>query len=155
MRTSALSATASPSEIAKSLGESPANYPGPEPRAQKVADFVGPVAGGSPLWAGFYATYDAATIAYSAPDAPWTEQGWRIKILFLVEPDQNTPVELEGTSVDESAAPVTFDVDDATSGATANLRSAFSTRHQRRVARIPDLCVLPVGRLLSVHGDVG
>jgi hypothetical protein len=101
------------------LGEAPSNCPGPEPRTQKVADFVGPVAGGSPLWAGFYATYDPATNAYSAPDAPRTEQGWRIKNHFPVEHAHRAPVELTGTSVDEPAATVTFDIEDAEPGATA------------------------------------
>jgi hypothetical protein len=75
-----------------------------------VADFVGPVVGGPPLWAGIYATYDAASNAYSAPDAPLTEDGWRIKILYLLEPGQDGTVELVGAGVGETAGSVTFAV---------------------------------------------
>jgi hypothetical protein len=45
------------------LAEAPGGCPGPEPRSQTVADFVGQVVGGPPLWAGIYATYDQASNA--------------------------------------------------------------------------------------------
>jgi hypothetical protein len=92
------------------LAEAPGGCPGPEPRSQAVADFVGPVAGGPPLWAGIYASYDAAGNAYSAADAPLTEYGWRIKILYLLEPAHEGAVQLVGAGVDGTTGTVTFAV---------------------------------------------
>ena len=63
------------------------------------------------LWAGPYATYQAATNAYSAPDAPHTEHGWRIKILFLLEPRREVAVELVGEGVDRTHGAVTFAIE--------------------------------------------
>jgi hypothetical protein len=110
-----MAATSSPQSLPPSpspepLAAAPADCPGPEPRTQTVADFVGPVAFGPPLWAGVYATYDPAKNAYSAPDAPLTEQGWRIKILFLLEPGQDATVELVGEGVAGTDAAVRFAV---------------------------------------------
>jgi len=87
--------------------------PGPEPKLETVADFIGPVAFGPPLWAGVYATYDAASNAYAAPDAPFTEDGWRIKILFLLEPKHDSDVELIGHGVRGTERAVLFSVEGA------------------------------------------
>jgi hypothetical protein len=86
----------------------PEGCPGPPPRPRVVADFVGPVAFGPPLWAGVYANYDAASNAYAAPDAPYTNEGWRIKILFLLGPEQNAAVELVGVGVNGTDGAVLF-----------------------------------------------
>jgi hypothetical protein len=99
-----------PALSSKPLAEAPGGCPGPEPRSKTVADFVGPVVGGPPLWAGIYATYDAASNAYSSPDAPFTESGWRIKILYLLEPDQDGTVELLGAGVEGTDGNVSFAV---------------------------------------------
>jgi hypothetical protein len=100
-----------PSPTAKPLGVAPEGCPGPEPRTETVADFIGPVAFGPPLWAGVYATYNAATNTYSAPDAPLTEHGWRIKILYLLEPGHDTAVELVGEGVEATDGAVVFAVE--------------------------------------------
>ena len=99
-----------PAPSSERLAEAPGGCPGPEPRSQTVADFVGPVVGGPPLWTGVYATYDAASNSYSAPDAPLTEDGWQIKILYLIGPGQDGIIELVGAGVEDTAGSVTFAV---------------------------------------------
>jgi hypothetical protein len=101
-----------PSPSPEPLAAAPAGCPGPEPRTKTVADFIGPVAFGPPLWAGVYATYDPATNAYSAPDAPLTEYGWRIKVLFLLEPGHDVAVDLVGEGSAGTDSSVRFAIED-------------------------------------------
>jgi hypothetical protein len=95
------------------MGAPPDDCAGPEPHPQVVADFIGPVVFGPPLWAGFYAEYDASANAYIAPDAPLTEHGWRIKVLFLLEPGHGSTVELAGRGVGTTDGAVVFAVENA------------------------------------------
>jgi hypothetical protein len=91
--------TPNPSPVASELlGEAPVGCPGPVLKPKEVADFVGPMRGGTPLWAGFYARYDEDRNAFEVPDAVLTDHGWRVKILFIVEPHQTTPVALVAAS---------------------------------------------------------
>jgi hypothetical protein len=115
---SAEPATASPSRdtrpslpSAQSIGEAPEGCPGPEPEPQAVADFIGPVTFGPPLWAGIYGGYEPTTNTYSTPDAPLTEHGWRVKILFLLEPAHDSAVELVGRGVDGTDGAVLFAIE--------------------------------------------
>jgi len=101
------------------MGTPPDDCPGPGPDPQVVADFIGPVAFGPPLWAGFYAEYDAAANAYAAPDAPLTEHGWRIKVLFLLQPGHASRVELVGQGVRKTDGVVLFAIDSTAPSAEA------------------------------------
>ena len=108
-----------PTQSPSAMGAAPKDCPGPEPKAQTAADFIGPVVLGPPLWAGVYGTYDAATNSYSAPDAPLTEHGWRIKILFLLEPAQDSAVDLVGQGVHGTEGAVLFAIGGAKPSAMA------------------------------------
>jgi hypothetical protein len=76
--------------------------------------------------AGVYATYDQATNAYSAEDAAWTEHGWRIKILHLIEPGQDAPVELSGIGVGATSGTVLLEVE----GGRPAVRATFDPNSQ-------------------------
>jgi hypothetical protein len=55
--------------------------------------------GPGPCGAGPYAELDSSINAYRASDAPRTDYGWRVKILWIMHPEQTIPVALEGTNV--------------------------------------------------------
>src|SRR5687768_14355439 len=81
-----------PPRVAARLDKAPVDCRGPEPRPRIVTRAYGKVAGGKPLWAGFYATYQPEGHAYAAPDAPRERYGFRIKVLWIMAPRQQEPV---------------------------------------------------------------
>lgn len=101
------SATFSPPIVAADLDAPPAGCPGPRPRPRAVDDY-GKVMGSGPLRGGVYAELDTRANAFHAHDAPRTEVGWRIKVLWLVRPDQAQPVTIEGSG-STTEGPVVFE----------------------------------------------
>lgn len=83
-------------EVSLDLGAPPSRCAGTSPRPQSVDPSYGKVIGGDPLWGGFYAKLDAKANAFHAGDAERTELGWRIKVLWLIRPEQTEPVTVEG-----------------------------------------------------------
>ncbi len=79
--------------------------PGPVP--QKVSSDIGLAIGGSPLWAAGFAG-PHATIPID-PNAPYTANGWPVKILWAIEPDYMHPLMLQGTNL-QTGAPIYFNV---------------------------------------------
>jgi hypothetical protein len=67
------------------------------------------VAGQPPIWAGFYARFDADTNAFHAMQAPRKKDGWRIKVLWVIEPGGSTPVTLSGRNL-VTGAPLQFEI---------------------------------------------
>jgi hypothetical protein len=63
---------------------------------------------------------DTRTNAYKATDAPRTDFGWRIKILWLLRPDQVSQVTIDGTG-GSPQEPVVFQLSDGDAATTARL----------------------------------
>ena len=104
------SVTASPTttvKVASHLTSAPEGCPGAPSIPTKVARFVGPVVGGSPLWGGFYARFDPKANTYRDGEVRRTERGWALKVLWLIEPGASTPVTLTGANV-LTKAPLSF-----------------------------------------------
>ena len=107
--------TASPSaaetepapEVARRLAEAPRSCPGPRPRREEVSRAYAPLVGARPLWAGFYARYEPQRGVMVAPDAPRTEQGFRVKVLWVMGPAYEGRVSLSGENR-TTRAPVGF-----------------------------------------------
>jgi hypothetical protein len=101
--------------VSRRLLAPPEDCPGPRPRPKQVSPAYGRVVGGGPLWGGFYADLNPGAGSFVAADAVRTEYGWRIKVLWIVNPDQADPVTLRGTSV-STGDPVWFEVEDQEPG---------------------------------------
>jgi hypothetical protein len=101
------SATLSPPVVAANLDTAPAVCPGPHPRLGAASSAYGKVAGSGPLRGGIYAELNTRANAFHATDAPRTDFGWRIKILWLVRPDQAQPLMIQGSG-SSSEGPVLF-----------------------------------------------
>jgi hypothetical protein len=115
--TEATSATDRPRAVAKRLGPAPTGCVGPAPHLHSFGDY-GNLAGRSPVWAGFYATFDPAGQRYRLErDAPRTEHGWRVKVLWVVGPELGEPARLRGREA-ESGVALSFDVEDQGVGPT-------------------------------------
>lgn len=86
--------------VAKHLGPPPQGCPGPPPRRRAVGPrYFRPLVGGSPLWGGFYAKLDRRANAYSTgANVRRVRYGWRIKVLWLIEPTTTTSVTLSGSN---------------------------------------------------------
>jgi hypothetical protein len=96
------SPTTSPSPaavVASRLKRSPDDCPGPPPRRREVAPAYAPLVGEEPLWAGFYATYDAEGHTFSTRDAPRTRHGFRVKVLWIMSPRYDDGVTLTGENL--------------------------------------------------------
>jgi len=101
--------------VAKRLARSPAYCPGPPPRLTGFGDY-GNLAGSTPVWAGFYATFDRAGERYRIDrDAPRTAHGWRIKVLWVVGPELERSARVEGHDLTTRAA-LWFEVGDEDRG---------------------------------------
>ena len=107
-------ATQSPSKaprpaaaVASRLKGAPEDCPGPPPRRREVARAYAPLVGEEPLWAGFYATYDAEDRTFSTRDAPRTRHGFRVKVLWIMSPRYDGEVTLAGRNL-RTGAPVRF-----------------------------------------------
>jgi hypothetical protein len=61
-----------------------------------VGEDYGGLFGQRPAWGGFYAEFNPRTRTFRALDAPRTSLGWRIKVLWIVDPDQADPVTIRG-----------------------------------------------------------
>jgi hypothetical protein len=72
-----------------------------------VDEAYAPLVGSKPLWAGFYARYDAKRHVFTTRDPPRTKQGFRIKVLWVMNPRNEGPVLLNGENTD-AGAPVRF-----------------------------------------------
>lgn len=83
-------------KVASKLGAPPTGCRGPAPDPKPVVRFYGSLLGEKPLWAGMYARYRPEHRAYYAPDARRTKYGFRIKVLWIMHPSQDTPVTVEG-----------------------------------------------------------
>jgi hypothetical protein len=59
--------------------------------------YFGPLIGSSPLWGGFYAKLDRQANAFgTGANVRRTAYGWRIKVLWVIEPAASTPVMISG-----------------------------------------------------------
>ena len=104
--------------IARSLDAPPPGCEGPPPTYEMVARYFGPLAGGSPIWGGFYARFDEEANAFSAGAKPRrTKDGWAVKVLWVIEPGVLTPVTLSGASV-ATGAPLRFEIGGVHASAT-------------------------------------
>lgn len=56
----------------------------------------GALFGKRPLWGGFDAKLSDG--AFHAPQAPRTKWGWRIKVLWIMDPQQAEPIEVTGAN---------------------------------------------------------
>jgi hypothetical protein len=74
----------------------PKTCEGPAPKSKTVTSNYGALYGRRPAWGGFYADLDLKTRAFHAPDAPRTSLGWRVKVLWIMDPKQNSRVKLGG-----------------------------------------------------------
>jgi hypothetical protein len=92
------------------LGYPPGGCRGPAPRPATVSKEFAPLVGKTPLWAGFYAELDRSERTYSAHDAPRTEKGWRIKVLWVMKPGNHSIVRVLGTNT-RTGEPMWFAVD--------------------------------------------
>jgi len=95
--------------IARHLTSAPEGCPGPSPHPTKVARFVGPVVGESPVWGGLYARFDPKVNTYRDGEVARTKKGWALKVIWLIEPGTSTPVTLTGTNV-ATGEPVSFHI---------------------------------------------
>ena len=94
--------------IARRLDASPEGCDGPAPHYERIARYFGSLAGGSPIWGGFYARFDEETNAFHGTQAPLKNDGWRIKVLWVIDPDASTPVTLSGRNT-ATDAPLKFE----------------------------------------------
>jgi hypothetical protein len=76
--------------------------------------------GEKPLWAGFYARYDARGHAFITRDAPRTKHGFRVKVLWIVSSEKDQGVTLAGEN-SRTGAPVRFEVEDVGLAETTTL----------------------------------
>jgi hypothetical protein len=90
--------------VAKRLAQAPTTCTGPKPRLVAFGDY-GNLAGSSPIWAGFYASFDPAGQRYRIErDAPRTRYGWRVKVLWVVGPKLERPARIAGRELATGAA---------------------------------------------------
>jgi hypothetical protein len=116
-------ATFSPPVVAVDLRDPPAGCPGPRLRLRTVSAGYGKLVGSGPLRGGIYAELDERTDAVHAPDAPRTELGWRIKILWVLRPDQKRPVTIDGSD-GSPEGPVVFELSEGDPTTVARLDPA-------------------------------
>lgn len=93
--------SSSPGVIAAELTQSPAGCPGPLPQVHSGQ--AGGFFGSTPLSGGIYARLDKATGAFQASQAPRTQYGFRIKVLWVVAAHQASPVSLKGFNANTGA----------------------------------------------------
>jgi hypothetical protein len=96
--------------VSRRLGQPPGDCGGPAPRPTTVSKEFAPLVGKTPLWAGFYAELDRSKRTYSAHDAPRTEKGWRIKVLWVMKPGNRSIVRVRGANT-ATGEPTWFAVD--------------------------------------------
>jgi hypothetical protein len=92
------------------LGHPPGGCGGPAPRPATVSKEFAPLVGKTPLWAGFYAELDRSKRTYAAHNAPRSEKGWRIKVLWVMKPGNRSIVRVRGTNA-STGEPMWFAVD--------------------------------------------
>lgn len=102
-----------PSVEAK-LGKAPRDCPGTLTR-ERVGSY-GPAYGGDGVWAGIYAELEAPNILHGL-DAPLTSDGWRLKVLWIVDPDHPARITLAGSETTRSW-PIEFQI-----GGTSSVKS--------------------------------
>lgn len=98
--TTSPAATAKPAndkpQVAKRLGPAPRDCTGPRPDLASFGDY-GNLAGRSPVWAGFYASFDPPGQRYRIErDGPRTEYGWRVKVLWVIGPKLGGSARVKG-----------------------------------------------------------
>lgn len=72
----------------------------------------GGLIGRSPVWAGFYATFDGERQAFHVEQgAPRTDDGWRVKVLWIVGPELSEKVRVRGQEL-VRGAPLLFELED-------------------------------------------
>lgn len=98
-------------EVARRLGPAPSSCRGPRPRREQVSRAYAPLVGEKPLWAGFYARYEPERGAFAAPDAPRTELGFRIKVLWVMAHGYEGTVSISGVNAG-TGSPLVFGFED-------------------------------------------
>ncbi len=98
-----------PPRVAAKLGPPPTDCTGPAPDPRPVVRLYGSLEGKRPVWAGIYARYRREHQAFYASDARRTRYGYRIKVLWIIHPRQESPVTIEGRRVG-TGGPIYFDV---------------------------------------------
>jgi hypothetical protein len=97
-------------EPAKRLARYPSECPGPAPVYKQSAPprWVGPTVGEDPLFAGFYGySPEHEAVRENAPRRRW---GYRIKVLWIMPPDNEEMIEVTAENV-ETGEPVWFKTD--------------------------------------------
>jgi hypothetical protein len=88
-------ASAAVPDVAGQLGDAPSGCPGPNPKPRAVSKLYGRLVGEDVAWAGFYARLEAPD-AFHVRDAPRTESGYRVKVLWVMTAAQADPVSVKG-----------------------------------------------------------
>lgn len=96
------------------LGKAPRDCPGT--LTQERVGSYGPAYGGDGVWAGVYAELEAPNILHSL-DAPLTPDGWRLKVLWIVDPDHPARITLAGSETTRGW-PIEFEI-----GGTSSVKS--------------------------------
>jgi len=81
------------------LGAPPADCKSRAPRS-KPPGFPGPVIGREPVWMGVYAPVRREALRLP-PDTPYTEHGWRIKVLWLTPAEYAHQITVQSLRVGE------------------------------------------------------
>jgi hypothetical protein len=84
--------------VAPRLGRAPSSCPGAVLPLGSVGPY-GTLMGREPAWAGVYAELDRTASVFRASDAPHTEHGWRVKVLWVMHPDARATVTVTGSAV--------------------------------------------------------
>lgn len=105
------------------LGPLPMECVGPVLKPTRPSLNYGGLYGARPVWAGFYAEVDSSGRAFHAPDAPRTDLGWRIKVLWIMDPKGSSPVSLAGRNT-TSSEPIWFEVAESQATTAAMLDPA-------------------------------
>ena len=116
----------------------------------------GNLIGSSPVWAGVYATYDRTNQRYRIErDARRMRHGWRVKVLWVVSTDLESPARVRGHELGGGTS-LWFEVEDRgeTPVATATLDGAAPGGQRPRATAISVLHVRPTGRLLRARGEL-
>jgi hypothetical protein len=85
-----------PRDVSATLRAAPQSCAGASIPFGRAGPF-GELVGRAPAWAGFYASRHGRT-AFSAPDAPRTRYGWRIKVLWILRAAEAVPAIISGAN---------------------------------------------------------
>lgn len=95
--------------VADRLARTPDSCANAHIEPHTVTPAYGAVLGEGPAYAGFYAEINSEHTGFRAPDAPRTEFGWRIKVLWVVRPKTDAMTSLSGDNA-QTDEPLWFQI---------------------------------------------